>query len=61
MNKEIKTVTPTALEGHFKVVGVVPGLINVPHYGNVDLRHVSLEMAEKLHVAGCPYLVRDKK
>jgi hypothetical protein len=52
-----------ALEGKFEVIGVVPGLINVPHYGNVDLRSVSLELAEKLYADGCPYLkkVADKK
>jgi hypothetical protein len=53
--KEVVKPSP-ALEGKFEVIGVVPGLINVPNYGNVDLRWVSLELAEKLYAEGCPYL-----
>jgi|GEM_PF-2260062 len=52
-----ETAKPSpALEGKFEIVGVEPGLINFPELGNVDLRSVSLEVAEQLYADNCPYL-----
>lgn len=45
-----------AISGHFQVVGVVPGKIYHHGIGHVDLRTVSLAVAQQLHEAGCQYL-----
>ncbi|WBL42376.1 hypothetical protein PBT90_16695 [Algoriphagus halophytocola] len=45
--KETAKLSP-AIEGKFEAVGVLPGVIYTKKYGNVDLRTISLEMAEKL-------------
>ncbi|GAB2553100.1 hypothetical protein [Rufibacter soli] len=44
------------LEGKFKVVGVIPGIVNVHGVGEVDLRDITLEQAERLHTQGFRYL-----
>jgi len=54
---EDKNVKPSAhLEGKFKVVGVVPGPVKTKSFGVVDLRFITLNVAEKLHEKGFPYL-----
>jgi hypothetical protein len=53
--KPASTASP-ALEGHFEVVGVVPGIVYQHGFGEVDLRTVSLETARQLQQAGCQYL-----
>lgn len=45
--KETPKLSP-AIEGKFVAVGVLPGVIYTKKYGNVDLRTISLELAEKL-------------
>lgn len=45
-----------ALDGKYKVVGVVPGEVYVPGTGRVDLRTISLAEADELMKAGFPYL-----
>lgn len=42
----------------FRVVGVEPGRVYVPGHGTVDLRTISLELAEELFAEGFPYLER---
>jgi hypothetical protein len=42
----------------FRVVGVLPGRVATPKNGIVDLRTISLELAEKLFAEGFPYLER---
>lgn len=59
MSQEAKKENPKpspAIEGKFKVVGVVPGVIYSKKFGNVDLRTVSLDQAETLVKAGFRYL-----
>lgn len=59
MTDEAKKENPKpspAIEGKFKVVGVVPGVIYSKKFGEVDLRNVSLEEAEKLVKGGFPNL-----
>lgn len=42
----------------FRVVGVEPGRVVVPGHGTVDLRTISLELAEQLAAEDFPYLER---
>lgn len=58
--KETPKLSP-ALEGKFKNVGVLPGVITGKKYGTVDLRTISLEKAEELVKKGFPYLQKIEK
>lgn len=49
------------IEGKFKVVGVLPGIVVTKKFGDVDLRTVSLETAEALHKDKFPYLQKIEK
>ena len=40
----------------FRMVGVKQGRVVMPRHGTVDLRTISLELAEKLFAEGFPYL-----
>jgi hypothetical protein len=46
------------LARRFRVVGVEPGRVYVPGHGTIDLRTISLELAERLLAEGFPYLER---
>lgn len=50
-----------ALTGKFEAVGVEPGVIYTKKYGDVDLRTISLEMAEKLVADKFRYLRKIEK
>ena len=47
-----------SLARKFRVVGVQPGRVVTQHHGTVDLRTISLELAEVLFAEGFPYLER---
>ena len=42
----------------YKVIKIIPGIIEVSGFGRIDLRDdkLPLDLIEKLHKTGCPYL-----
>ncbi len=44
------------LSNKFRVVGVVPGRVVTRRHGTVDLRTITLELAQTLYDEGFPYL-----
>jgi hypothetical protein len=55
-DKKVESKASPALSGKFEIVGVNPGVVFTKKFGDVDLRTISLDMAEKLVKNGFRYL-----
>lgn len=48
-----------ALDGKYELRDYAPGIFAISGFGDVDMRTVSLETADKIHASGlCPHLVK---